>query len=227
MNCTGNTCVVTDCLNLTVVFPGKNGVHVYVKLNDGIADWATLGEVDNRTYQNQLTSLAVLKNTYDLLIKVGPTNYIADALNCTGSSAVYILGAILPNPNPITLSFGYGSATNKRFLYNPDRSVQPALIHYWNGGDGCGLPGDVDWVGPSLMTAVGTVTAPYSAQIGYFNLRMGVCSTIPGTQSFAVENKSGAVEVMDLTLGSDPSLSGKKMAWIVSTTEGSGTADLI
>lgn len=52
------------------------------------------GDVDNRTYQNNVTTLAVLKNTYDVVIRIGSDTYLLDALDATGDTAVYGLTVV-------------------------------------------------------------------------------------------------------------------------------------
>ena len=70
MDCTGDTCTLGKAI-LTVEFPGISSVHTYVKVDDGQAGKATGGSVDQRTYKTNEVSLAVLKNTYDVLVKKG------------------------------------------------------------------------------------------------------------------------------------------------------------
>jgi disulfide oxidoreductase YuzD len=89
VNCNGDTAVVENIVcTLTVKFPGISSVHTYVKVNDGVAGTATFGDVDNRTYQNNETSMVVLKNTYDLVLVKGAKIKIIDAVNCTGDTAL-------------------------------------------------------------------------------------------------------------------------------------------
>ena len=80
--------------NFTLHFPGKTSVHVYVKTNDSMANSAAGGDVDNRTYQNNKTTMALLKNTYDLVVNLGGVNYIVDAVDCTSDPAVYSLAIV-------------------------------------------------------------------------------------------------------------------------------------
>jgi hypothetical protein len=92
VDCTSGICAVDNIVaTLTVNFPGKTGVHLYVKSNDGVIGTASGGDVDNRTYQNNSTSLAVLKNTYDLIVKIGTDTYIVDAVDCTGNTCTVTL----------------------------------------------------------------------------------------------------------------------------------------
>jgi hypothetical protein len=87
VDCTGPTCTVDNIVaTLKVNFPGSSGVHVYVKTDDGLPNSAKGGDVDNRTYQNNSTSLVVLKNTYDVVVVSGATTTILDAVNCYGST---------------------------------------------------------------------------------------------------------------------------------------------
>jgi len=87
VDCTGDTCTVDNIVaTLTVNFPGFSSVHVYVKTDDGIADSAKGGGVDNRTYQNNSTSLVVLKNTYDVVVVTNAMTKIIDAVNCYGDT---------------------------------------------------------------------------------------------------------------------------------------------
>jgi hypothetical protein len=92
VDCTSDTCAVDNIVaTLTVNFPGKTGVHLYVKANDGVAGTASGGAVDNRTYQSNSTSLAVLKNIYDLIVKIGSDTKIVDAADCTGNTCTVTL----------------------------------------------------------------------------------------------------------------------------------------
>ena len=87
VNCEDNAALVKDIVcTLTVNFPGSNGVHVYVKVDDNLPNSATKGDVDNRTYQNNSTTLAVLKNTYDIVVVSGGVTTIYDAINCYGNT---------------------------------------------------------------------------------------------------------------------------------------------
>ena len=54
VDCTGDTCTVDDIVaTLTVNFPGISSVHTYVKINDGVADSFTGGDVDQPHLQEQ------------------------------------------------------------------------------------------------------------------------------------------------------------------------------
>ena len=67
VDCTSGTCTITNIVaTLTVNFPGINGVHTYVKTNDLIANSFTGGDVTNATYQNNTTTMTVLKGVYDV-----------------------------------------------------------------------------------------------------------------------------------------------------------------
>ena len=95
VDCTGAACTVEDIVaTVTLHFPGKTGVHVYFKVDDGVAGTSTGGDVDNRTYQNNSTTLVVLKNTYDVVIKIGADTYLLDAVNAYANPAVYTLTVI-------------------------------------------------------------------------------------------------------------------------------------
>jgi hypothetical protein len=86
VDCTGDTCTVDGIVaTLTVSFPGKSSVHTYVKVDDGSANSAAGGDVDSRTYKADETSMAVLKNTYDVVVKIGSDADIVDAVDCTGN----------------------------------------------------------------------------------------------------------------------------------------------
>jgi len=94
VDCTGVTCVIENLVStFTLNFPGKTGVHVYLKVNDGSAGTVG-GAVDERTWQNNATSFAVLKNSYDLVVKVDGVNYVVDAVDCAGTSSVYTLSIV-------------------------------------------------------------------------------------------------------------------------------------
>jgi len=89
VNCTGAICTVDEIVaTLTVKFPGISSVHTYVKLPDGIDDSATGGSVDSRTFKTDETSLAVLRNHYDVRIVKGTNDYIYDDVDCTGETCV-------------------------------------------------------------------------------------------------------------------------------------------
>ena len=95
VDCTGDTCLVDNIVsNFTLHFPGKSNVHVYVKTNDSTANSASGGDVDERTYQANKTTMALLKNTYDLVVNLGGVNYIVDAVDCTSDPAVYSLAIV-------------------------------------------------------------------------------------------------------------------------------------
>ena len=90
VDCTGATCELKDIVaTLTLHFPGKTGVHVYLKMDDAYG-----GAVDERTYKNGGISLVVLKGSYDLLVNIGGTNYVFDAVNANSSPAIYTLTLI-------------------------------------------------------------------------------------------------------------------------------------
>jgi hypothetical protein len=70
-----------------VKFPGISSVHTYVKVDDMKLNSATGGDVENRTYKTDNTSMVVLKNTYDVVVVKGAKTLIVDAVNCTGDTA--------------------------------------------------------------------------------------------------------------------------------------------
>ncbi len=85
----GNNANAGDIVaTLTVNFPGISSVHTYVKVDNGIVGTATGGDVENRTYKNDETTMNVLKNTYDVVIVKGAKQLIVDAVNCTGETCV-------------------------------------------------------------------------------------------------------------------------------------------
>ncbi len=95
VNCTGITCTIDNIVaTFTLNFPGKTGVHTYVKTDDGMANSATGGDVDNRTYQNNSTTLVLLKNYYDVVVKIGTETYILDEVDCTGDICTYSLTVV-------------------------------------------------------------------------------------------------------------------------------------
>ncbi len=71
---------------LTVDFPGINGVHTYVKTDDGIANSFTGGDVTNTTYKNENTSMTVLKGVYDVKVMQGAQQNIYDGVDCTSGT---------------------------------------------------------------------------------------------------------------------------------------------
>ena len=87
VDCTGDTCTVDNIVaTLTVKFPGISSVHTYVKVNDGVVGTAAGGDVDERTYKNDETTLVVLKNTYDVVVVKNAKQKIIDAVDCTGDA---------------------------------------------------------------------------------------------------------------------------------------------
>ena len=95
VDCTGDTCLVDNIVaTFTLHFPGKNSVHTYVKVIDGVAGTATGGDVENRTYQNNSTTMTLLKNTYDVVVRIGADTHTLDDIDCTGNTCVYTLAQI-------------------------------------------------------------------------------------------------------------------------------------
>jgi hypothetical protein len=78
----------------TLNFPGKSSVHVYVKTTDGNPNSAGGGDVENRTYQNNSTTMVLLKNVYDVVVKIGSETYILDDVDCTGNTCIYSLAMV-------------------------------------------------------------------------------------------------------------------------------------
>jgi hypothetical protein len=92
VDCTGDTCLIEDIVaTFTLNFPGKTSVHTYIKTADGTPNSATGGEVDNRTYQNNSTTMTLLKSYYDAIVKVGTETYILDDIDCTSNVCTYSL----------------------------------------------------------------------------------------------------------------------------------------
>ena len=95
VDCTGDTCLISNIVaTFTLHFPGKSSVHTYVKVNDGVAGTAAGGDVENRTYQNNSTTMVLLKNTYDVVVKIGADTHNLDDIDCTGNTCVYSLAVI-------------------------------------------------------------------------------------------------------------------------------------
>ncbi|MCA9973647.1 MAG: hypothetical protein KC425_25715 [Anaerolineales bacterium] len=96
VDCTAaSSCLVDNIVaTLTVEFPGYSSVHVYVKQNDNTAGTAAGGDVDSRTYQNNSTTIPVLKAFYDVVIKIGSHTGIVDAVDCTGSTCTLNGGSL-------------------------------------------------------------------------------------------------------------------------------------
>ncbi len=109
VDCTGLTCSIDNIVaTFTLNFPGKTGVHTYIKTNDGIVNSATGGSVDERTYQNNSTTMALLKNYYDVVVKIGAETYILDNVDCTGNVCTYTLTVVkLLNSGGVGLPGGY------------------------------------------------------------------------------------------------------------------------
>src|SRR5690606_34739422 len=64
------------------------------KLNDGVVNAAGGGDVTNRTYQNNKTTMTLIKGTYDLVVNIAGVNYIVDAVDITADPAVYSLALV-------------------------------------------------------------------------------------------------------------------------------------
>jgi len=89
VDCTGDACLVDGLVaTLTVNFPGIVGVHSYVRVNDGVPGTAVGGGVEERTYKNEFTSMAVLKSTYDVIVVKGAKSLIVDGVDCTGDTCL-------------------------------------------------------------------------------------------------------------------------------------------
>ena len=87
VDCTGTTCTVDDIVaTLTVNFPGISSVHTYVSVDDGTSDSASGGSVDGSTYKTDFTTIAVLRDTYDVKVVKGSEAKIVDAVDCTGTT---------------------------------------------------------------------------------------------------------------------------------------------
>ncbi len=109
VDCNGATCSIDNIVaTFTLNFPGKTGVHTYIKTNDGIVNSATGGDVDNRTYQNNSTTMTLLKNYYDVVVKVGAETYILDNVDCTGNTCTYSLTVVkLLNSSGVGIAGGF------------------------------------------------------------------------------------------------------------------------
>ena len=108
VDCTGLTCTIDNIVaTFTLNFPGKTDVHTYIKTNDGIVNSATGSDVDSRTYQNNSTTMVLLKNYYDAVVKVGTETYILDDIDCTGNTCAYSLAVVkLLDSNGVGLADG-------------------------------------------------------------------------------------------------------------------------
>ena len=81
------SCATVDNIvaTLTVKFPGINGVHTYVKTNDGVPGFGG-GDVTNTTYKNNTTSMVVLKDIYDVKVVQGAQQNIYEPVDCTSGT---------------------------------------------------------------------------------------------------------------------------------------------
>ncbi|MBK9208718.1 MAG: hypothetical protein IPL71_10655 [Anaerolineales bacterium] len=76
VDCTGETCLVDGIVaTLTVKFPGVGGVHTYARMPDG-------GGVEERTWKNDQSEMAVLKGTYDVSVVKGAKTYLVEDVDC-------------------------------------------------------------------------------------------------------------------------------------------------
>ena len=82
-----SACTVDNIVStLSISFPGFNGVHVYVRTDDGKVYQATGGDVEVLYNQNGSATFVLLKNYYDVVLVINGSTGIADAVNCTGAT---------------------------------------------------------------------------------------------------------------------------------------------
>jgi len=91
VDCTeSSTCSIDNIVvTLTVNFPGINGVHTYVKTDDGSAGQFGGGSVTQVTHKNSVATLVVLKGQYDVKVVQGAQGNVYD-VDCTESSTCSI-----------------------------------------------------------------------------------------------------------------------------------------
>ncbi len=136
VDCTGDTCVVENIVaTLTIQFPGLTSVHAYVKVVDNKPGEATGGDVENRTYQNNSTTMVVLKNFYDVLLVKGTDKDVADNVDCTG--------------NTCTIGFVLLKVLDENGIGVPGGKATPAYGGSW----GATVPGQTD-VNGKLFTEI-------------------------------------------------------------------------
>jgi len=71
VDCSAAACTLEGIVStLTVNFPDINSVHTYVRTDDSVVGFGG-GAVDERTYQNNTTSLVLLKGLYDVRMVKG------------------------------------------------------------------------------------------------------------------------------------------------------------
>jgi len=144
VNCEGpDACEVKYIVQtLKVNFPGINGVHVYVRTDDGIGnESATGGNVEVLYNQNGSASIPVLENTYDVVLVRNAKTKVADAVNCTDSGTctvdniVATLSINFPGLNGVHVyvrtndeKVGQATGGNVEVKYNQNGSATFALL---------------------------------------------------------------------------------------------------
>ncbi len=89
VRCSGGECVVDNITaSLTVLFPGLSGVHTAVVTPDGVPGTASNLEVTHANWKNNQAEITVLRESYDLRIRVGGNEIIIDDVDCTSGTCV-------------------------------------------------------------------------------------------------------------------------------------------
>jgi hypothetical protein len=144
----------------TLNFPGKSSVHVYVKTTDGNPNSAGGGDVENRTYQNNSTTMVLLKNVYDVVVKIGSETYILDDVDCTGNTCIYSLAVVkLIDSGGSGLAGGvarYYAGTWKTIGTTPASGVLVAAIQGAPGN----YPFDMSYAGATQQISQNIATNP-------------------------------------------------------------------
>ncbi len=89
IDCRSEKCSSGDLTaNLTVKFPGLKSVHTSVRVADKVFNEASGKEVTKKNWQNNQAKIIVLKNEYDLIIKLGSSSLIIDDVDCLSGTCL-------------------------------------------------------------------------------------------------------------------------------------------
>lgn len=87
LDCSSGSCSVDDIVaTLSVTFDGMSSVHIEARLPDGLPDEATGGSVNNKNWQSNQASFAVLRQIYDVRMRRGSDSFVVDNVDCQSGS---------------------------------------------------------------------------------------------------------------------------------------------